>query len=204
MTDNKSFLDKVHEHLFVDEDYQLSVFDADELQMLKRYKDVYSQMLDNPWKPDQMLVTYIKTTYGVSKSTAYKDLSNVKVLLSNVKSADKEFQRYSANQMIREGYKLAKDAGSLTEIKQAEAMIRAAQALVKVNLLDKEEQFKIDPDDVKVDEFEATTDITVIKGFKKKYSSDEELEAHKARLRKKYGAEPNVVDVDFTDVSNHE
>lgn len=192
MTDKKTFLDKVHQHLFADDQTRMVVFDADEFEIVKRYKDIYSLCLDDPWKPDKSLVTYIKQTYEVSKSTAYKDLSNVRILLSNVRNADKEFQRYTANQMVREGYKKAMDAESLTEVKQAEAMIRAGQALVKINKLDQDEAFRIDPDDVKVDEFEASSDITIL-GLEKRYKDNDELEAAKARMRKRFGGEPQKI-----------
>ncbi len=84
--------------------------------------------------------------------------------------------------MIREGYKEAVDAKKLLQVKKAEAMIRAGQALVKVNKLDKDEAENIPWEDIIPLDLEPSTDVSVI--GRKPIKNLKELQL---KLRKKYG-----------------
>ena len=178
--DNETFLDRINKHFF-DDDVVIH-FDKDEQDMILRYRDAYVHWLANPQKNDRDIVEYMMDTYDVSQATAYRDLSRVKLFLGNVKSASKEFHRHTANHMIREGYKLAIDAKKGLEVKQAEAMIRAGQALVKVNKLDKDEAENIPWEDIIPLNLEPTTDVSVI--GRKPIPNLKEVQQ---KLRKKYG-----------------
>lgn len=192
-----SFLEKCNKYLFDDRSDLPVHFDADEQNMVIRYRDAYVHWIDKPHKSDRDMIEYIMEQHQVKDSQAYRDLVRIKILIGNVKSASKEFQRHTANYMIREGYKIAIDAQSLLEVKQAEAMIRAGQALVKINKLDKDEAENIPWDDIIPLDLEPSTDVSVI-GRK----PIPDLEAVQARLRKKYSTQ--IEDVPFTDVTDEE
>jgi len=191
-----SFLEKCNKYLFVDQDDLPVHFDRDEQDMILRYRDAYTHWLAHPEKNDSEMIYYLTDILEVSKSTAYRDLSRIKLLIGNVKGVSIEFHRHTANYMIREGYKLAVDAKSVLEVKQAEAMIRAGQALVKVNKLDKDVSEQIPWADIIPLNLEPSTDVSVIG---RKPIAD--LEKVMAKLRKKYGSAP-VEDVPFTEVND--
>lgn len=193
-----SFLEKCNKYLFSDQSDLPIHFDRDEQDMVLRYRDAYTHWLAHPQKNDSEMINYIMDTYGVSSSTAYRDLPRIKILIGNVKSVSIEFHRHTANYMIREGYKMAEEASTLLEVKQAEAMIRAGQALVKVNKLDKEISEQIPWSDIIPLDLEPSTDVSVI-GRK----PIPDLEKIQAKLRKKYGGN-QIEDANYTEVSDGE
>jgi hypothetical protein len=191
-----SFLEKCNKYLFDDQSDLPVHFDKDEQDMILRYRDAYTHWLAHPEKNDTEMIYYLTDILDVSKSTAYRDLARIKLLIGNVKSVSIEFHRHTANYMIREGYKMAVEAKSVLEVKQAEAMIRAGQALVKVNKLDKDVSEQIPWENIIPLDLEPSTDVSVIG---RKPIAD--LEKVMAKLRKKYGSAP-VEDVPFTEVNN--
>lgn len=197
MAENKeTLLDRLNKHLFDDESDLPVRFDKDEREMIIRYRDAYVHWLAKPQLSDRDMIEYMMDHFEISEATAYRDLAKVKLLLGNVKSASKEFHRHTANHMIREGYKEALEAKKLLQVKKAMAMIRAGEALVKVNKLDKDESENIPWDDIIPLSLEPTTDISVI--GRKPIPNLKEVQM---KLRKKYGL---VEDVDFADVTEKE
>lgn len=191
-----SFLEKCNKYLFDDQSDLPVHFDKDEQDMILRYRDAYTHWLAHPEKNDTEMIYYLTDILEVSKSTAYRDLARIKLLIGNVKSVSIEFHRHTANYMIREGYKMAVDAKTVLEVKQAEAMIRAGQALVKVNKLDKDVSEQIPWENIIPLDLEPSTDVSVIG---RKPIAD--LEKVMAKLRKKYGSAP-VEDVPFTEMND--
>lgn len=191
-----SFLEKCNKYLFVDQSDLPVHFDKDEQDMILRYRDAYTHWLAHPEKNDTEMIYYLTDILDVSKSTAYRDLARIKLLIGNVKSVSIEFHRHTANYMIREGYKMAVDAKTVLEVKQAEAMIRAGQALVKVNKLDKDVSEQIPWENIIPLDLEPSTDVSVIG---RKPIAD--LEKVMAKLRKKYGSAP-VEDVPYTEMND--
>lgn len=195
--DKDSLLLKLHSFLFgSDQEKESLVFHKDEQEVVLRYRAALTKWLSEPSLRDYEMISYLKVTFGISDTQSYRDLSRIKSLIGNVQNAGKEFQRHRATEMILKGYALAAEADSHLEVKQAMAMIRAAEALVRVHKLDKEDIDRIPWEDIIPLELEPTTDISVI--GRKRIDNLEELQA---RLRKKYGAEP--VDVPFTDVTDN-
>lgn len=184
-----TLLEKLHEHLFDSSDSLPVHLDKDEQEIALRIRDTFTKMLECPYLSDSSIVTYMVDTFGIGKTTAYKDLNRTKILLGNVKSASKEFQRYRANEMVLKGFELAKDAKTNIEVKQALAMIRAGEALVKINKLDKDEGESVPWEDIVPAELQSSDDISVIPGYTRKYKTREELVAYQEKLRKKYGGE---------------
>ena len=192
--DKDTFLEKLHVHLFgSEEDKMLTIFSKDEQEIVIRYRAAFTKWLSEPMLRDTEMVSYIKETFGIKEAQAYRDLSRIKSLIGNIQNAGKEFQRHRATEMILRGYQLAADAQNGTEVKQAMAMIRAGEALVKVHKLDKDEIDRIPWEDIIPLELEPTTDISVI--GRKKIDNLEEL---KQKLRKKYGV--LIEDVTYQDI----
>ena len=198
MQKNKdTLLEKINTYLFAPQSETLLVFDKDEQDVVMRYRAAFTKWLAEPFLRDNEMINYLKTTFDIKEAQAYRDLSRIKSLLGNITVAGKEFQRHRATEMILKGYDMASTAESNLEVKQAMAMIRAAEALVKVHKLDKEEMERIPWEDIIPLELEPTTDISVI--GRKRIENLEELQR---KLRQKYGSEP--VDIPFTDVTDGE
>ena len=196
MQKNKdTLLEKINIYLFAPQSETLLVFDKDEQDVVLRYRAAFTKWLEEPMLRDKDMLHYLRNMFGISETQAYRDLPRIKALLGNVPVAQKEFQRHRATEMILKGYDLASTAESNLEVKQAMAMIRAAEALVKVHKLDKEEMERIPWEDIIPLELEPTTDISVI--GRKRIENLEELQR---KLRQKYGSEP--VDIPFTDVTD--
>jgi hypothetical protein len=194
--ENNTFLQKMHLHLFDDNSDGNVIFDKREQEMIIRFRAAFTKWLSEPHLRDTQMINYLVQQYGISERQAYRDLPKIKSLIGNVHVAGKEFQRHRATEMILKGYEVAKDAESHFEVKQAMAMIRAGEALVKVHKLDKEDLDNLPFEDIIPLELEPSTDISVI-GRKK----IENLEELKNKLRKKYGGRP-VEDIDFTEMKD--
>jgi hypothetical protein len=188
------FLEKLHSFLFSGKDEQVENFTIDQQIVVVRYRGIISKWLSEPMLSDSMMVKFIMQNFDICENQAYKDISRIKILIGNVENASKDFQRYRATEMILKGYELASTALSQLEIKQAQIMIKAGEALGRIYMLDKNEIQRIPWEDIIPMELEPTTDISVI-GRKPMKN----LEEVKSRLRKKYGA---PVDVPFEDVSD--
>lgn len=195
--DKDSFIVKAHKHLFAGKDELPQVFDKKEQDVVIRYRAIFTKWMGEPHLRDIQMINHLTTNYDLSERQAYRDLSNIKSLLGNISNAGKEFQRYRASEMILKGYEFAKEATNGTEVKQAMAMIRAGEALVRVHKLDKDELDNIPWDDIIPINLEPSTDVSVLSN-RKKIDNLEELQA---KLRKKYGGAP-IEDTTFTEIKN--
>ena len=197
MPENKdSLLQKLHKHLFAEQDELPQVFDEHEHDIVIRYRSIFTKWMGEPHLRDIQIINHLTSEYSLSERQAYRDLSNIKSLIGNVRNASKEFQRYRASEMILKGFETAKNSTSAMEVKQAMAMIRAGEALVKVHKLDKDELDNIPWDDIIPINLEPTTDVSVMN--RKKIDNLKELQA---KLRKKYGAAP-IEDISFIEINN--
>ena len=189
-------MEKMHRHMFASSDEVPVVFSKDEQNIVIRFRGTFTKWISEPHLRDIQIIKFLVNEYSISEPQAYRDLPRIKVLVGNVRNASKEFQRYRASEMILKGYQVAADATSATEVKQAMAMIRAGEALVKVHALDKNEMDYIQFEDIVPLELEPSTDISVI--GRKPVANLEEL---KAKLRRKYGVD-QVEDIEYTDMGN--
>lgn len=190
-----TLLEKLHDYLFASREVCEVVFDKDQQEVVLRYRAAFTKWLSEPFLRDNQMISYLKVAFGIGEAQAYRDLSRIKSLIGNVHNAGKEFQRHRATEMILKGYDMAAEADSHLEVKQAMAMIRAGEALVRVHKLDKDEIERIPWEDIIPLQLEPTTDISVI--GRKRIENLEELQQ---KLRRKYGGEP--VDIAYTDVTS--
>lgn len=174
-----TFFEKMQMHLF-DDDHDLParlMFTEQELQIRKRYMNVFSYWCEKPTLSDKKIVQYLITEFGLRKSQAYMDLYNIKVLLGNVRNAAKEWQRYKLIAMLDKAYEIAERKNN------AAAMIMAADKLGKYTNLDKEDVVRIPYDEIVPQTFEPTGDVSVL-GM----DPIPNLRQRQRQLREKYGS----------------
>lgn len=128
---------------------------ADQVR-LDRLKAVFARWMENPLLTDSMMRDYIITSFGVGRIQAYNDIAVVKVLFGSAPKADKEFQRMRANRLLEN----AAAAAAAGDERQAKALTKIAEAIIKANRLDepdgedypweeiipRDESFSVDPE----------------------------------------------------------
>ena len=182
----RNTLDKFHNVMFVD--FDESVLTLDEREMLRRYRAVFTLSLENPSMTDTKLRDYLMEEFGVNMATAYRDLSNVRVLLGNVQNAGKEWIRYIVNETLKKAIEDAKLLGK----NGIKLMILAADKLGKYNRLDKEDATELPWDEIIPQTIEPTTDPTVL-GIKPLANKEEEIR----RMYEKYRDEIEIEDIGY-------
>ncbi|MBN2747352.1 MAG: hypothetical protein JXR34_11560 [Bacteroidales bacterium] len=185
------------------EKIQLYLFDDDipqheiqllphEIEIRDRYRQIFTFWLDKPTLSDKKIIQYMISEVGLSRTQAYRDLPNVKILLGNVRNAEKAWQRFKLSYMIDETYQLAKDKHNPI------AMAAVIDKLGKYMQLDKEEAEKLPYGDIVPQNFEPTSDVSVL-GIK----PIPNLREKQAAMRKKY-KQTNIEDVEFIDVTGND
>lgn len=184
---NKQYsLDKYHNILF--REYDENILTVDEKKILIRYRAIFTLSLETPWVTDVELRDFLVSEYGISIPQAYKDLTNVRVLLGKVQNAGKEWIRYMVIETLKKCIKDAEVLGK-TGIK---LKIMAARELAKYNRLDKEDSMEIPWDDIIPQSIEPTTDPTVL-GIKPLENKEEAIR----KMYEKYKDEIEIEDVDY-------
>jgi hypothetical protein len=151
----KHIVDRIDEALFNPDSADLSL---KEREILDRVRAAFTVWNDNPMKSDNEIRDFLMTTYGLSKSQAYRDLINVKLCLGNVSAAGKEWSRYRANMIIEDAYRSAVEG----DHKRAKSLTLIASSLVKINKLDVDEGEQIDWSTVIPQRFEPVDDPQTI------------------------------------------
>jgi hypothetical protein len=188
-----STFEKIQLHLFDDEIPQHQIqFTPHEIVVRDRYRKVFTFWLDKPTLSDKKIMHFLINEFGISNTQAYRDIPNIKILLGNVRNAEKAWQRYKLLYMIDETYQLAK------EKRNPIAMAAVIDKLGKYNNLDKEDAIALPYEDIVPQNFDATGDVSVL-GIK----PIPYLREKQTALRKKYQS-TNIQDVQFTDVTNDE
>lgn len=110
------------------------------IRRILRLRDEYNYMLRNPLKKDREYIDYIQNTYKgtdgkpLSKRKAYEDIEILHAIVGNLQQCTKEWHRWRFNNMIMEGYAIAKRNND------ANAIAKLAQQYGKFNKLDKEDE----------------------------------------------------------------
>ncbi len=168
-----------------------STLTGNEYQQLVRYRDAFTQSLDNPLIRDTELRDYLMSTYHISESQAYRDLANIRILLGNVRNAGKEWIRYLVIEGLKDAAARARLTGKLKE------EIMALDKLAKYNRLDKEDMAELPFDKIIPVDWETTSDVTVL-GAKPIENLDAEIE----KLYKKYMDDIEIEDIDYQEVDD--
>ncbi|MDA3867754.1 MAG: hypothetical protein PF489_13550 [Salinivirgaceae bacterium] len=187
----KNPIDKFRAVLF--EKAEEKTLTTNEYQQLVRYRDAFTQSLEDPFISDTEMRDYLMFTYRISESQAYRDLANIRILLGNVKNAGKEWIRYMVVEGLKKQYRDADNAGRIKEA------IMALKELAKYNRLDKEDSIDFDWDKIIPVDWEAVTDVTVLGG-----KPVENLEKEINELYKKYRDDIEVEDIEYKEVTEDE
>lgn len=188
----KNNLDKFQEVMFNDL-ASLENLTPVEIEQVKRYRFAFTVCLENPSISDNRLRDFLMVEFRISQSQAYRDISNIKVILPNIRNAGKEWIRYIVNEELKDAIKKCKDAGN-DKLKE---LILAIDKLAKYNKLDQDEGEQIPWDEIIPQEIEPTSDISVL-GIKPMENKENEIK----RLYDKYKGEIEIEDIDYEEVKD--
>lgn len=173
-------------------------------ELLQRYEAAFTIWLDRPWMSDKEIRNYLTTRFGISLSQAYQDIKNLQFLFGKVRNASKEWYRYMANELIKEAIGELEDTDgdkdcAKSAVLLAGAKIAAAEALVKINRLNKLDADPFDWDQLKLPEFEPTNDPVeagILTG-----TTRSDLAEKIKKLEEKYSDVIEIKDIPYEDVS---
>lgn len=194
----------IHDNLFRKDDS----LTPKQKELLQRYEAAFTIWLDKPWLSDKEIRNFLISRYGISISQAYLDIKNLQFLFGKVRNASKEWYRYMANELVKEavsslqGEALEPDEHFIPgkeEILSACAKIKAAEALVKINRLNKIDADPFDWDQIKLPEFEPTNDPVeagILTG-----TSRSELAEKIRKMEEKYSEVIEIKDIPYEPVT---
>ena len=163
-------------------------------ERLMRIRDMYNYWLANPSMKDRQLRDQIMSRYDVSQSCAYSDISVIHQLAPIIQHNSRDFHRVRYNEMILETYAMAKAR------KDTKTMERAATSYAKNNRVDLEDEIAVPYDEIVVQPFCATLDVTVL-GL----PAIPDVYNHIDKLTKELSRDfADITDVDFEEVDLEE
>ncbi len=104
---------------------------------IERVREMHQWFLSNPAAKDAVFVSECVSRFGISRPTAYSDLSIVKALLPHLSSSSKEFDRWRFRQMTLRTFEIAEAR------KDARSMAQAAANYARYLNIDKEDESDI-------------------------------------------------------------
>ncbi len=125
-------------------------------ERVMRLRDMYNYWLANPSMKDRQLRDEIMSRYGVSQSSAYSDINIIHQLVPLLSQKSRDFHRARANEMFLETYAMAKAR------KDTKTMERVAASYAKYNRVDMEDEMSMPYEDIVMQPFCATLDVTVL------------------------------------------
>lgn len=152
---------------------------------LERLKAVFARWMANPLIADFQMRDYIVTQFSVGRAQAYRDIVLTKALFGSAPKTDKEFQRARANRILEKAYAAA-EAG---DAKQAKALTKIAETLIKANQLDEQDDNTLPWDQIIPQDESFSVDPSVI-GIEKVPGVEERAR----KLLKQYTAEADQID----------
>lgn len=191
----KANLDKFQEVMFADKADLAHLTPVEQMQVV-RYRFAFTVCLDSPSIEDNKLRDQLIAEFGISKSQAYRDIANIKIILPNIKAAGKEWIRYIVTEELKIAIQECKDAGE----DLMKERIMAIDKLAKYNKLDQDDGEELPWDDIIPIPIEPTNDVTVL-GAVPLENAEEEIK----KLYEKYKGDIEIEYVDYqeiTDVNN--
>lgn len=173
-----------HRHLYDDVDTLTRLKISPQIiNRIKRIRSIFTIWNDYPLKKEKEMRDNLVSMFGISISEAYEDIKITKQLLGDINAATKAFHRFRANAMFMEGYELARIK------KNPIAIVMAGDKYAKYNQLDKEDSLEFPWDEIVPQQFEATSDPSVI-GIKPIANIQDRISA----MKKKYEADIEYID----------
>lgn len=151
-----SALDACKVDLFSSDDDLKNKYPAAFADRVIRIRDMYNYWLANPSMKDRQLRDQIMSRYDVSQSCAYSDIAIIHQLAPLIQRNSRDFHRVRFNEMILETYAMAKAR------KDTKTMERAASSYAKFNRVDLEDETALPYDEIVVQPFCATLDVSVL------------------------------------------
>lgn len=185
-------IQKIEKNMFLPSDDAGITLTEAENEIRLRYQDCYTHWHDHPDKTDYQIISYLMTQHNVSRSQAYRDLTNIKYLLGNVKANSKEWLRFTVISMCKEAFQKARAKNDFV------AMVLAADKIGKYGQVDQQDAEGINWDELPSPDFEPVGDVTVLQPS----LHDPKIEERRAALRAKYrGTE---IDVPFEEINDEQ
>lgn len=149
-----SGIDACRSDLYTDADELFKKYPELLAKKILRIREMHQWMISNPSAKDAEFISEVRARFSVSKPTAYSDLAILKALLPELSSTSRDFNTWRFVEMILETYNFAKAR------KDVRTMERAAATMAKYLNIDKQEDTKINLEDLKVQPFIPTDDPT--------------------------------------------
>ena len=188
----KTNLDKFQSVMF-DDMSTLDHLTVTERDQVLRYRFAFTVLLENPSLSDKLLRDYLMDEFKICNSQAYNDISNIKIILPNIRNAGKEWIRYVVNEELKDIIAKCKLAGD----DLMKERIMAVDKLAKYNKLDQDDNEEMPWDDIIPVGIEPTSDPSVL-GITKMKNKEEEIK----RLIEKYKGEIEIEDIEYQDVTD--
>lgn len=189
-----STLDACKVDIFSSDDELKSKYPAAFAERIMRIRDMYNYWLANPSMKDRQLRDQIMSRYDVSQSCAYSDIAVIHQLAPAIQQNSRDFHRVRYNEMILETYAMAKAR------KDTKTMERAASSYAKNNRVDLEEEVALPYDEIVVQPFCATLDVSVL-GI----TAIPDIYNHIDKLTKELSRDfADITDVDFEEIDLEE
>lgn len=142
--------------LLASDDELLAKYPAHIAERVMRIREMYNFWLSNPSMKDRQLRDTIMSRHDVSQSTAYSDINIIHQLVPLLSAKSRDFHRARYNEMILETYNMAKAR------KDTKTMAFAANSYAKNNRVDLEDEMTMPYDEIVIQPFCATLDVTVL------------------------------------------
>lgn len=189
----------IHDNLFRKDDS----LTPKQKELLQRYEAAFTVWLDKPWKSDKEIRNFLMNTYGISQTQAYQDIKNLQLLFGKIKNASKEWYRHMANELVKDAVSALDDADGDADCMKAAVFsagtkIAAAEALVKINRLNKVDADPFDWEQIKLPEFEPTNDPVeagILTGTSRK-----EIAEKIRKMEEKYSEVIEIKDISYEPV----
>ena len=149
-------IERLSDYFFADEDKCKEIFSQAEYSRLIRLRDLHRQILHFPMWPDRDYMKWLHDVYHIQDRQAQKDVSDLRTVIGNFSSVNKEWERWQLSQMLRRNMKDADEAGDFN------AVARLSKNYIVLMQLDKDTPPKLDLDRIYPMPTEPTNDVTVL------------------------------------------
>jgi hypothetical protein len=157
-------------------------------EKVKRIRAIYTIYIQYPLKKEKEICDMMMLQFKIDRSTVYEDIKLAKQLIGDFATSSKPWHRFKLNAMLDKAYDMA------VKKQNPIAVSMVADKYGKYNQLDKEESERYPWEEIAVQQFEITSDPTVI-GIQPVPNIKEKI----AKMKDKYFGE--IQDIEYVDVT---
>lgn len=185
----QSTLELCRKHLYDDVNNMPGVLPAVR-DRIKRIRLGFNYWNDFPRLKEKEVAQHIMGMCQVEKSTAYDDIRLIKDLLGDINRNSKDWHLYKTNRWLEEAVEISRAKNN------EDGLIKAAAVSGKINKLDKDDPTEFPWDDIKPQQFQITSDPSVI-GIKPIPNLKDKI----SKLFEKYKTDIEIVeDVNYEEI----